>query len=90
MVFLCGLICVIFDLENALKTKLGVVIAYVLLIGLGACMGITAWRINDVKAREKSIPEAPFHELIKRHIQLISAMLQLKPFYFMRNDPGKS
>ena len=61
---LCGMTCVIFDLNTRIETISAVVITYIVVLGGALLVAMFAWKVNDRKARQFAVPTQSWDALL--------------------------
>ena len=60
----CGLVCVIFDIGEAVESTASIAASYATLFLGGTIVGTVAWALNDTRARKVAIPDKPWDKLL--------------------------
>ena len=61
---LCGFVCAVIDANSLVDTPLSVAISYIIVAGGMLPVATIAWTLNDLKARQYTIPDMPWHKLL--------------------------
>ena len=88
---LCGIICILSDLEPKLSDTAGLAIAYAILLTGTIATALCAWKLNDRRAKTVAIPDKPWHVLLSFHHETYVRMVAAEALLLhAENTSGKS